>query len=307
LPSVTFILTRPPPTIIHFLGLLMFAAALGCTPRPAPAAFGSGLGRVAAKPGVEKQEREMFLRLNRDRKERGLSPLSYDARLAEVGRFHSADMQRHGFFEHDSPTSGSLEDRLNAAGYLFLAARENLSIAPDVQTSQDGLLKSPGHFANIVATDITHVGIGIVAGASPAGESLTITQVFSHPSRAESPAAARKAFMQKIQAGRASRGLKKAELHPLLDRLAARHIEELDAETSPSSLRAVGEQVSAEISEDAGLSGVSVGGQLLPDSQGIQLPEPLLESAKARFGLAVRTVPNASGRPMLQVLLLVGR
>ena len=249
----------------------------------------------------------MFLRLNRDRKERGLSPLSYDARLAEVGRFHSADMQRHGFFEHDSPTSGSLEDRLNAAGYLFLAARENLSIAPDVQTSQDGLLKSPGHFANIVATDITHVGIGIVAGASPAGESLTITQVFSHPGRAESPAAARKAFMQKIQAGRASRGLKKAEIHPLLDRLAARHIEELDAETSPSSLRAVGEQVSAEISADAGLSGVSVGGQLLPDSQAIQLPEPLLESAKARFGLAVRMVPNASGRPMLQVLLLVGR
>jgi uncharacterized protein YkwD len=162
----------------------------------------------------------MFLRLNRDRKDRGLPALRYDPRLAEVARFHSADMRDHHFFEHDSPTSGSLEDRLNSAGYLFLTARENLSEAPDVHTGQDSLLKSPGHYANIVATDITHIGIGIVPGGVQARENLTITQVFSQPGRAESGAAAADAVVRRIQTERSSHGMGAAQRHPFLDELA---------------------------------------------------------------------------------------
>jgi hypothetical protein len=251
----------------------------------------------------------MFARLNRDRKERGLPALRYDSKLADVARFHSSDMRDHHFFDHDSPTSGSLDDRLNAAGYLFLTARENLSEAPDVETGQDALLKSPGHYANIVATDTTHIGIGIVQGGVEARENLTITQVFARPGRAESAAAAREAVVRRIQAERSSRGLSRAAPHALLDELSQQQIGKLDADNSPSSLQRAAENISEAVSErkDAGLSGVAVVAQLLPDSEGLEVPESLLSGATARFGLAVRQVPAATGRPMLQVLLLVAR
>jgi uncharacterized protein YkwD len=42
---------------------------------------------------------------------------------------------------------------------LVATGRENLAAASSVDTAEDGLLKSPGHFANLMATDITHIGI----------------------------------------------------------------------------------------------------------------------------------------------------
>src|SRR5207253_9242370 len=97
-------------------------------------------------------EHAMFERLNHDRAAGGLPPLEYDPRLADVGRAHSADMSAHHFFAHESPTNGNLEDRLDAAGYLALKGRENLAEAGDVVGAQDGLMKSPGHHANIMSS-----------------------------------------------------------------------------------------------------------------------------------------------------------
>jgi len=292
-----------------WIAIVALVFALACSSSSAPrAGFGSGLPRVPATPAIEKQERAMFLRLNRDREERGLPALDYDTRLADVARFHSSDMREHRFFAHDSPRSGSLDDRLNAAGYLFLTARENLSEAPDVQSGQDALLESPGHYANIVASDITHVGVGIVQGGIEARENLVMTQVFARPGRAETPEEARDALVRRIQAERTRRGLRRAERDAVLEELAALHIAELDAETSPSSLQNVGERIAKAISaRKTDLRGVGVGAQLVPDSEGFQMPETLLSSANARFGVAVRKVPSAAGRPMIQLLLLVAK
>jgi len=303
-------IVKSPWIAIAFV-LSTLAAASGCARSGSGSdpGFGSGLAHVPASPGIEKQEREMFARLNRDRKERGLPPLKYDTRLANVARFHSADMRDHRFFDHDSPTSGSLEDRLNAAGYLFLNARENLSEAPDVQTGQDSLLASPGHYANIVATDTTHVGIGIVKGGVEARENLTITQVFARPGRAESAGAGERAVVQRIQSERATRGLARAQRHSKLDELAREHIDELDPETTPDSLGEVGKRINDTLAEakKPAFRGIVVGAQLLPDSESFVVPASLLDGAKASFGIAVRQVKNETGRPQLQVLLLVGR
>ncbi len=295
---------------VRWLPLLALLATLACShsgPR-ASAAFGSGLPAVPAGPGIQKLEHEMFQRLNRDRKEHGLPPLKYDERLADVARFHATDMRDHKFFEHHSPNSGSLDDRLNRAGYLFLTALENLAEAPDVQTAEDSLLQSPGHFANIMSREVSHIGIGVVRGGVHVAENLTVTQVFAMPGRAESPAAARDALIARIQGERASRGRGRAQLHPLLNDLAASHIAELDAGTTPGSLKAVAERVSAEVAATKGstLRGVTAAGQLLPDSRSFQVPERLASALTAPFGLAVRKVPGAGGRPMLQLLLLIG-
>lgn len=251
----------------------------------------------------------MFRRLNRDRSERGLPPLRYEPRLADVGRAHSRDMRDNHFFEHESPNTGSLDERLNRAGYLFVTARENLAEAPDVQRAEDSLLASPGHFANIVARDTTHVGIGIVRGGVAAPENLTITQVFAKPARVESLPAAKRALVARLQRARKERGRGPALRDALLDELAEKHLPSLDAETSPSRLHSVGEVVSRAVTQAKrnDLSAVLVGAQLLPDSDGFIPPDSLLTRPKARFGLAVRHVEGPKGRPMLQVLFVVGQ
>lgn len=296
-------------TITRRFGLCCLAILPGCSSLSlSNSEFGSGLPRVTASPEIEEQERAMFQRLNRDRGERDLPAITYDPRLADVARVHSADMRDQRFFQHQSPTTGSVDDRLNRAGYLFLTARENLSEAPDVQAGQDSLLESPGHHANIMATDTTHVGIGIVRGGLEARENLMITQVFARPGRAESAQAARAALLQRVRAERKARGLPQAETHPVLQQLAKEQIEKLDEATSPQSVEDAGRQIQSALTAEPqkGIKTVVVGAQLLPDSESFAVPEPLARRARARFGLAVRKVAAPGGRPMLQVLVLVG-
>lgn len=248
----------------------------------------------------------MFRRLNQDRAAQNLPPLTFDSRLADVARYHSADMRDNRFFEHDSPKSGSLEDRLNAAGYLFLAARENLSEAPDVEQGQDGLLQSPPHHANIMAGDVTHVGIGIVPGGVHAAENLTITQVFARPGKAEDPGAARTAMLALLRDARRGAGLPPARLSPLLEELAKEHVATLTKD--PDALDVVADRVTEAVSKrrEPGMRGVIVGAQRLAESSALEVPGSLLDHPAASLGLAVERTRDESGRPRLQVLLLVG-
>src|SRR5512141_2928653 len=128
-------------------GLLMCSgcAAQGAAGTRASGSFGMGLREVPASPRVRELKRQMAERLNADRKAQGKPALRYDERLAGVARSHSADMRDHGFLDHVSPTTGTPENRLDAAGYLFLVARENLAQADSVDNAQAGLMKSPRH------------------------------------------------------------------------------------------------------------------------------------------------------------------
>lgn len=295
-----------PAALLFCLSALLALGAGGCGAggRSQGPAFGSGLAPVRADATVQRAERAMFERLNRDRKARGLPPLELDARLSEVARHHSADMRDHDFFEHASARTGDVDDRLDAAGYLFLTARENLSEAPDVESSQDALLDSPPHFANIMADDVTHVGIGIVKGGVVDGRNLTVTQVFATPLVEETPARAQSRIWERVQRERKARGLRPPRRDPKLDQLAAEHLPELDAAGSPESVERAGKGV-AEALQGKQAGRLIMSAQVVPGSGQLSLPEPLVRSASASAGLAARRVESASGRPGLQVLLLV--
>lgn len=246
----------------------------------------------------------MFEYLNQDRRAQGLPPLAYDERLADVARFHSADMRDNHFFAHDSPTTGSLEDRLNASGYLFLTARENLSEALDPKQGQQNLMNSPPHHANIMATDVSHVGIGIVEGGAHDPRNLLLTQVFATPSREETEAGAREAMTEALQLARSQRGLRKAEVHPSLQELAEAHVEKLGNDADPSRVQQASNEVAQHLASLKGIRNVVIGGQMLPDSGAFQPPAPLLQSDAAVYGLAVNRVAAQDGRPMLIVLII---
>lgn len=109
-------------------------------------------------------EQKMLILVNQERVKAGLKPLVSDPRLVELARAHSTDMFAKGYFSHTSPDGKSPFDRMEAAGVTYTAAGENLAYAATVELAHDGLMRSPGHRANILSVDFGHVGIGVIDG-----------------------------------------------------------------------------------------------------------------------------------------------
>lgn len=127
-----------------------------------------------ARPRPE-LEAQMLALVNRERMANGLRPLAADPELTVVARKHSGDMFARGYFAHATPEGRSPFDRMNAGGVRFLAAGENLALAPTLQVAHNGLMNSPGHRANILGKDFGRVGIGILDGGM---RGLMVTQNF---------------------------------------------------------------------------------------------------------------------------------
>jgi uncharacterized protein YkwD len=284
--------------------LLLGIAACGGA-GDAPTFGGAGVPTIEATPEIASLERAMHARLNRDRAKQGLAPLAFDEKLASVGRAHSEDMRTHKFFAHDSPQTGSLEDRLDRAGYLNRLARENLGEGPTVDGTQDALLKSPGHHANIMAKDVTHVGIGIVKGGLAAPANILVTQVFATPIAPMDPAQAGEAVAKSIQQARRGAGLKPLPRHPKLDELAQEHVKELADDLDPSSAAAIGKKVTGALS-GSGLRGVVVGAGLFLTPELFEAKGVVLEARARALGIATAPARDERGRPAIKVLMLVG-
>lgn len=110
-------------------------------------------------------EKDMFKLVNKERTERGIKPLKFAAgSLQEVARLHARDMFERGYFSHYNPEGESPFDRMEKAGVSFVAAGENLALAPTVILAHQGLMNSPGHRANILSPDFGTIGIGVVDG-----------------------------------------------------------------------------------------------------------------------------------------------
>lgn len=114
---------------------------------------------VRVNPAVEQR---MLVLINRERTRRGLNPLTADPELRTVARAHSRDMFARGYFSHENPDGESPFDRMRRAGVNYAAAGENLALAPTVEIAHEGLMKSPGHRANILAPQYRRIGIGAI-------------------------------------------------------------------------------------------------------------------------------------------------
>jgi uncharacterized protein YkwD len=120
-------------------------------------------------------EAEMLRLVNKERIASGLGPLAPDPELTEVARQHSADMFARGYFAHVTPENRGPFERMREANIRFLAAGENLALAPTLQIAHTGLMNSPGHRANILRPEFGRVGIGIMDGGT---HGLMATQDF---------------------------------------------------------------------------------------------------------------------------------
>lgn len=117
-------------------------------------------------------ERQMVNLVNQARRENGLPPLKVDLELTNVARIKSQDMIDNNYFSHNSPTYGSPFDMMKDFGIKYVHAGENIAGNSTVDKAHDSLMKSPGHRANILNKDFTHIGIGIKDGG-PYGKMFT--------------------------------------------------------------------------------------------------------------------------------------
>ncbi len=122
-------------------------------------------------------ETQMIGLVNKERVQRGLPELTYDPVLRDVGRGHSADMFKRGYFAHNSPEGENVADRAEKVGVDYQVIGENLAYAPTLALAHNGLMNSPGHRANILSSDYQKIGIGVQDGGV---YGLMITQVFSN-------------------------------------------------------------------------------------------------------------------------------
>ncbi|MCT9075922.1 CAP domain-containing protein [Streptomyces fulvoviolaceus] len=106
---------------------------------------------------------------NRERARAGLRPLAVDPLLATAAQAYSADMAARAFYSHTSPEGTQPWDRAAAAGSTRRSIGENIACGQRSPAEVvEGWMNSPGHRANILKPDFTHIGIGF-AGGGPAG------------------------------------------------------------------------------------------------------------------------------------------
>ncbi|WP_043665757.1 CAP domain-containing protein [Streptomyces xylophagus] len=102
---------------------------------------------------------------NAERARAGLPPLAVDPLLAAAAQAHSTDMVARAFYSHTSPDGSQPWDRAAAAGSRRRTIGENIACGQrSAAEVVEGWMNSPGHRANILKPDFTHIGIGFAGG-----------------------------------------------------------------------------------------------------------------------------------------------
>jgi uncharacterized protein YkwD len=98
----------------------------------------------------------------------GTAPaLTWNDRLTAAAEGHSQDMAAKNYFSHTSADGRTLANRINAAGYAWSSAGENIAAGyPTVDAVMDGWIASPGHCANLMNAGFSEVGVACVPGGA---------------------------------------------------------------------------------------------------------------------------------------------
>lgn len=163
--------------------------------------------------------------LNDERAARGLPALAWDEQAAAVAKAHSQDMAANGFVGHVSPTTGDASARFERARIRGTVVRENVARGYGPKGIHESLMNSPGHRANLIAEDVTHVGIGVVFGepessAADAPRPVFLTQNFYAKPGADVPERPSDALRQRVDAVREASGKPRLGWHAALGKLA---------------------------------------------------------------------------------------
>lgn len=126
----------------------------------------------AALQGDSLAEMEVWNQVNTERAKAKVPLLTWDNALRSAARQHSREMMSMGYFSHTSPNASvqTVSDRVYRTGTSDASLGENIalhSVDGNYRSIADQLMKqwmnSPGHRANILKAEFTHIGVGIAS------------------------------------------------------------------------------------------------------------------------------------------------
>ncbi|MFD8096415.1 CAP domain-containing protein [Streptomyces malaysiensis] len=116
--------------------------------------------------GLLRLTSEVIALTNAERAAARLAPLAQDPRLAAAAQAHSDDMVARDFYSHTGPEGHQPWDRALAAGATHRGIGENIACGQRSPAEvMRGWMDSPGHRANILKPDFTHIGVGHATGS----------------------------------------------------------------------------------------------------------------------------------------------
>jgi uncharacterized protein YkwD len=117
---------------------------------------------------------------NHDRTAAGLPSMKWDKSLAASALAHAKLMAQNNTLSHQLPGEPSLEQRAVKAGVSYTVLAENIAQGPTVAGLHFQWMNSPPHRANLMATDMSAIGIAVVQS----GNTLFAVEDFSQPASA---------------------------------------------------------------------------------------------------------------------------
>jgi peptidoglycan hydrolase-like protein with peptidoglycan-binding domain len=127
-------------------------------------------GAVIASPAsATTTEDSLTARLNGARSDQGLPSLTPRSDLVAVARAQATRMADSGTLYHNPNLTTDVTN--------WRWVGENVGYAPDVQTVHVAFMNSDAHRANILDTDFTEVGVGVVER----GDRVWVAEVFRRP------------------------------------------------------------------------------------------------------------------------------
>jgi uncharacterized protein YkwD len=150
------------------MGLLAVVALLAAAPAESPY---EPLVVVRPEATVVRfaEEHALVADVNRVRAHQGLPTVAVDDRLSRAALLHARDMAARRFFGHSTPDGASLPDRLEAVGFRWRVAAENIALDEDERHANAALLESAPHRANILDPRVRKIGVaalGVGVGAA---------------------------------------------------------------------------------------------------------------------------------------------
>ncbi len=119
---------------------------------------------------------------NAEREKEGLSPLSYNEKLAAAAQKKAEDMFAKNYWSHYAPDGTTPWSFILGSGYKYEYAGENL--AKNFMFTDgvvDAWMKSPTHRENIMRKEYNEIGFAIANGVLNGEETTLVVQMFGTP------------------------------------------------------------------------------------------------------------------------------
>ncbi len=99
--------------------------------------------------------------VNQERAKAGCLPLAVSAQLTAAAQGHSQDMATNDFFSHTGSNGSSPWQRIEATGYRYSAAAENIAYGASTAAAVMQMwMGSSGHRGNILNCGLREIGVG---------------------------------------------------------------------------------------------------------------------------------------------------